>query len=83
MTFDPGFIQSSNSELDISSVKGAAHGTGYAYDTHVPLLWFGYGITHGESIRKISVTDISPTLAMMLNLQLPSGNIGNPLAELF
>lgn len=83
LTFDPGFIQSSNSELDISSVKGAAHGTGYAYDTHVPLLWFGYGITHGESIRKISVTDISPTLAMMLNLQLPSGNIGNPLAELF
>jgi predicted AlkP superfamily pyrophosphatase or phosphodiesterase len=81
--FDPGVIQTRNSDINISSVKGSTHGSGYAYDTHVPLLWFGFGIPRGTSIRKVSITDISSTLAMMLNLQLPSGNTGCPLKEIF
>ncbi|NER12449.1 alkaline phosphatase family protein [Leptobacterium flavescens] len=82
LVFDPGFIQSSNPELKINEVKGTTHGSGYAYDTHVPLLWFGAGIPKGESVRKVSVTDISPSLAMLLNLQLPSGSNGTPLPEI-
>jgi hypothetical protein len=83
LVFDPVFIQSGNPEIEISSVKGTTHGSGYSYDTHVPILWFGSGIKHGSSVRKVIITDISPTIAMMLNLQLPDGNTGHPMTELF
>jgi len=83
LTFDAGVVQDDDSEIDVSSIKGTIHGSGYGYDTHVPLLWFGHGIPHGESVRKVSPTDISSSLSMMLNIQLPSGNSGSPLAELF
>lgn len=83
LSFDAGLVQDDDSEIKVSSVKGTIHGSGYGYDTHVPLLWFGYGITHGESVRKVSPIDISSTLTMFLNLQLPSGNSGDPLSELF
>ena len=83
LTFDAGIVQDDDSEIDVASVKGTIHGSGYSYDTHVPLLWFGNGITHGESVREVSPIDISSTLAMILNLQLPSGNSGYPLKELF
>jgi len=83
ITFDAGLVQDDDSEIEVSSVKGTIHGSGYSYDTHVPLLWFGNGIKHGESVREVSPIDISSTLTMILNLQLPSGNSGYPLKELF
>lgn len=83
LSIDPGYIQSSNPKTDIISVTGTTHGSGYAYDTHVPIVWYGSRIAHGSSVRKVSITDISPTIAMMLNLQLPEGNTGVPLNELF
>jgi len=83
LTFDAGLVQDDDSEIDVSLIKGTIHGSGYGYDTHVPLLWFGHGIPHGESVREVSPTDIASSLTMMLNIQLPSGNSGSPLAELF
>ncbi|WP_299800280.1 alkaline phosphatase PafA [uncultured Maribacter sp.] len=83
ITFNAGFVQDDDSEIEVSSVQGTIHGSGYSYDTHVPLLWFGNGISHGESVRKVSPVDIASTLTMILNLQLPSGNSGSPLRELF
>lgn len=83
LAFKPGFIQNSNSEIELSKVQGTTHGSGYAYDTHVPMLWHGWSISKGESVRKVSITDIAPSLAMLLNLQLPSGSTGSPLEELF
>ncbi len=83
LTFNAGFVQDDDSEIDVSSVKGTIHGSGYGYDTHVPLLWFGNGISPGESVRQVSPIDIASTLTMILNLQLPSGNTGIPLKELF
>ena len=82
VTFDPGLVTNSDPEIIVSEIKGTGHGTGYAFDTHVPLVWFGNGIPHGTSTRKVAITDIAPTLAMMLDLQLPNGNEGIPLKEL-
>jgi predicted AlkP superfamily pyrophosphatase or phosphodiesterase len=83
ITFDPGFIQNYNPETKVSDIQGTTHGSGYAYDTHVPIIWYGTGISKGESVRKVSITDIAPSLSMFLNLQLPSGSTGFPLKELF
>ncbi|MGI4863776.1 MAG: alkaline phosphatase family protein [Janthinobacterium lividum] len=60
---------------------GASHGTGYAYDTHVPLLWFGMGIPAGVSYAPHTITDIAPTAAMLLNSKLPSACTGQPIVE--
>ena len=83
ITYDPGLVASSDPELSISEVKGTGHGTGYNYDTHVPLVWYGSGVRTGESVRKVAITDIAPTLSMMLNLQLPDASVGQPLIELW
>jgi len=61
---------------------GASHGTGYAYDTHVPLLWWGPGIPAGVvSYAPHTITDIAPTAAMLLNSKLPSACTGQPIVE--
>ena len=57
------------------------HGSGFSYDTHVPLIWYGAGIPKGQSYRNIAITDIAPTLSMILNVKLPSACIGTPVVE--
>jgi predicted AlkP superfamily pyrophosphatase or phosphodiesterase len=62
---------------------GSTHGSGYAYDTHIPLLWYGWKIKHGQSARNMTMSDIAPTLAALLNIQEPSGSVGNVIYELY
>jgi len=64
-----------------SSWKGTTHGTGYTYDTHVPIVFMGWKIPHGQSSRYVSITDIAPTLSMLLNIRLPNGATGQPILE--
>src|SRR5699024_6419338 len=64
------------------SPKGAEHGNWYPYDAHIPLVWMGWGITPGYTHRNIGMTDIAPTLAALLHIQMPSGNIGEVITEI-
>jgi predicted AlkP superfamily pyrophosphatase or phosphodiesterase len=59
---------------------GANHGTGYDYDTHVPLLLLGKGIAKGDYLGAVSPTDVAPTLAFLANVTLPHPN-GRVLTE--
>jgi predicted AlkP superfamily pyrophosphatase or phosphodiesterase len=61
---------------------GTTHGSWYPYDSHIPLVFMGWGITPGRTNRVTHMTDISATLAAMLHIQMPSGNIGNPIVEI-
>ena len=62
--------------------QGATHGTGYTYDTHIPLLWMGWKVKHGEDHTAVYMTDIAPTLAAMLHIQEPSGSVGKVITKL-
>ncbi len=64
--------------------KGDAtnHGSGYTYDTHIPLLWYGAGIRKGKTYKYGSITQIVPTLSMMLGISLPNAAFDEPLYEL-
>lgn len=64
-----------------SSYRGTTHGTGYTYDTHVPIVFMGWNVPSGESSRYVTITDIAPTLSMMLNIRLPNGATGQPILE--
>lgn len=62
-------------------MKGTTHGSSNAYDTHVPLLWYGWQVKKGASAARVSITDIAPTLAQWLHILEPNGNTGHPLQE--
>lgn len=61
--------------------KGTTHGAWNPYDAHIPLLWFGNGIKSGSTFRETYMTDISPTLAALLHIQMPSGAVGKVIEE--
>ena len=50
--------------------KGTTHGSGYSYDTHVPLIFFGCGIRHGETLKITEIPDIAPTISDLLGLEM-------------
>jgi predicted AlkP superfamily pyrophosphatase or phosphodiesterase len=56
------------------SRTGTTHGSGYAYDRHVPLVWFGWKIESGRSDEKVNVTDIASTLSNLLGISFPNGS---------
>jgi len=51
----------------------------YVYDTHVPLIWYGWRIKRQETNEDIHITDIAPTISYFLNIAKPNGNTGNTL----
>ncbi|SEW55539.1 alkaline phosphatase PafA [Chitinophaga arvensicola] len=70
----PGYIDGGNT--------GTTHGLWYPYDAHIPLVWMGWGIHPGKTNRTIGMTDITPTLAALLHIQMPSGNVGQVIQEI-
>ncbi|MCY7291293.1 MAG: alkaline phosphatase family protein [Ferruginibacter sp.] len=62
-------------------LKGTTHGLWNPYDAHIPLLFYGWNIKPGKTNRETYMTDIAPTLAAMLHIQMPSGSVGKVLME--
>ena len=72
-TLEPGVISYGS--------KGTTHGSGYNYDTHVPLLFYGNRIQPGKTYERTSVTDIAPTISALLGIALPNGATGTVIEE--
>lgn len=64
---------------DYYSSKGTTHGAWNPYDIHIPCLFMGWGIQHGESAQPHYMTDIAATVCAMLHIQAPNGCIGTPI----
>lgn len=62
--------------------KGTTHGVWNRYDSHIPLLWYGWNIQPGKTNRETCMTDIAPTIAALLHVQMPSGSVGHPIEEI-
>ncbi len=69
----PGYIE--------YGATGTSHGTPYTYDTHVPLIFFGWNIKKGESFDRKEITQIAPTLAQKLKITFPNGTEAKVLTE--
>jgi predicted AlkP superfamily pyrophosphatase or phosphodiesterase len=72
---DPGWFDGSD--------RGTTHGVWNPQDTHIPLVFMGWGIRHGVSYRTVHMTDIAPTMAALLHIQTPNGNVGEVIPEVF
>ncbi len=72
-TLKPGYFDGGN--------KGTTHGLWNPYDAHIPCVFFGWGVKPGKTYRETYMTDIAPTIAAMLQIQMPSGNVGKVITE--
>ncbi len=61
--------------------QGSTHGSGYSYDTHVPLIFFGKGFQKGSSNTYYPIIDIAPTIARLLEIEQPNGTTGKVITE--
>lgn len=64
-----------------SGRTGTSHGSGYSYDTHVPILFYGNGIKQGVSKKRYHITDIAPTIANLLKIEAPNSSSGKIIDE--
>lgn len=60
---------------------GTSHGTPHTYDTHVPCIFYGWGIQKGESHNKKEITQIAPTIAQKIKITFPNGTEAKVLEE--
>jgi len=52
--------------------RGTTHGSPYGYDSHVPLIFWGERLQPGRIATPHQTVDLAPTLAYLLNLELPA-----------
>jgi predicted AlkP superfamily pyrophosphatase or phosphodiesterase len=68
--------------IDGFTNAGTTHGLWNPYDAHIPLVWYGWGVKHGNTNRETYMTDIAPTIAALLHIQMPSGSVGKVIPEI-
>ena len=64
-----------------TSATGTNHYTGYAYDRHVPLAFYGSAFVPGVYHERVAPVDIATTFASLLRVNQPSAAVGRVLTE--
>lgn len=59
------------------------HNSGYKYDTNVPLIFYGWKVKKQKLYNEINITDIAPTISMILGTPAPPISSGKTLEEVF
>lgn len=62
-----------------ASYRGTSHGAWNPYDTHIPLVFMGWHITHGATSVPTRMVDTAPTVCAMLHIQMPDACIGDAI----
>lgn len=60
---------------------GTSHGSGYSYDTHIPVIFYGNGIKQGVSKKSYEIIDIAPTISNLLQIEAPNSSTGKIIGE--
>ena len=60
---------------------GAMHGSPWAYDTHVKIIFSGPGIKAAKIHRLVHPIDVAPTLSALVGLSPPAAAQGEVLVE--
>lgn len=58
------------------------HASSYTYDTHVPLIWYGWKIKRNTITDRILLVDIAPTISNLLDITPPNASVGTPIKDL-
>lgn len=76
VTLDPGWV-----EQEAEFVTN--HNSPYEYDSHVPLIWYGWSVNRSTVSRQVNMIDIAATLSTLCKIPYPNACSGEPLSELF
>ncbi len=74
ITFNPGWVEKNEYVTN--------HNSPYEYDSHVPLIWYGWTVNRASVTRKVSMTDIAATLSSLCKVPYPNACTGEPMTEL-
>ncbi len=77
LVFEPHWFINDFDGLSVAS----SHGSPWRYDTYVPIMFAGAGVSPRRISRLVHPVDIAPTLAAYLGIKPPSGSEGKPLLE--
>lgn len=85
-----GFNQKRSGDVIINLKTGwvekgygsTGHNSSYAYDSRIPLIWYGWRIGRSTILRPVDITDIAPTISTFLDITYPNACSGNPVLEL-
>lgn len=75
ISLKPGFVEKTD--------NATGHNSPYEYDSHVPLIWYGWTASRASVTRSVSIRDIAVTLSILCKVPLPNAATGDPLHELF
>jgi predicted AlkP superfamily pyrophosphatase or phosphodiesterase len=74
ITLNPGWVEKSEYVTN--------HNSPYEYDSHVPLIWYGWAVNRAVVTRKVNMTDIAATLSSLCKVPYPNACTGETLNEL-
>ena len=77
VVFEPNWFINDFDGLTVA----ATHGSPWQYDTSVPIVFAGFGLSSVTVDRKVHTVDIAPTLAALCGIKVPSGSVGVPMLE--
>ena len=74
VNLEPGWIEKNG--------RVTNSGSGYVYDTHVPLIWYGWNVKANRIDESLDIIDIAPTISWILNITAPNASIGKPIYQI-
>jgi predicted AlkP superfamily pyrophosphatase or phosphodiesterase len=74
INLEPGWVERNGGNVTSSNSP-------YSYDTHVPLIWYGWRIKRRQILNPVDMSDIAPTISTLIGTSWPSGATGKPIRE--
>jgi predicted AlkP superfamily pyrophosphatase or phosphodiesterase len=76
VTLNPGWVEKEGDFV-------TNHNSPYEYDSHVPLIWYGWTVNRLTVTRRVNMTGIAATLSSLCKIPYPNACTGEPFFELF
>jgi len=74
INLEPGWVERNGKVTSANSP--------YDYDSHVPLIFYGWKTKRKSVLNPIYINDLAPTLSILLGITWPNGATGTPIKEM-
>ena len=74
INLEPGWVERNGKVTSANSP--------YDYDSHVPLIFYGWKAKRKSVLNPVYINDLAPTLSILLGITWPNGATGTPIKEM-
>jgi predicted AlkP superfamily pyrophosphatase or phosphodiesterase len=75
INLEPGWVERNGGNITSANSP-------YSYDSHVPLIWYGWKMKRRQILNPVNMSDIAPTISTLIGISWPSGATGKPIREI-